>query len=77
MREIRPSGSVEGVMGNHDPYSDLGCSVPRRDFLPFDSTISPPKSDDLSCVLCVGLGHSSHPMGDPVGLARSAPAPNL
>ena len=23
MREIRPSGSVEGVMGNHDPYSDL------------------------------------------------------
>ena len=24
MREIRPSGSVEGVMGNHDPYSDMG-----------------------------------------------------
>jgi len=22
MREIRPSGSVEGVMGNHDSYSD-------------------------------------------------------
>src|SRR6202030_4717658 len=25
MREIRSSGSVEGVMGNHDPYSD--CHV--------------------------------------------------
>jgi hypothetical protein len=23
MREIRSSGSVEGVMRNHDPYSDL------------------------------------------------------
>jgi hypothetical protein len=23
MREICPSGSVEGVMGNHDPYSDM------------------------------------------------------
>jgi hypothetical protein len=22
MREIRSSGSVEGVMSNHDPYSD-------------------------------------------------------
>ena len=22
MRESRQSGSVEGVMGNHDPYSD-------------------------------------------------------
>ena len=22
MRESRSSGSVEGVMGNHDPYSD-------------------------------------------------------
>ena len=24
MRESRPSGSVEGVMGNHDSYSDPG-----------------------------------------------------
>ena len=23
MREIRSSGSVEGVMGNHDSYSDF------------------------------------------------------
>ena len=23
MREIRLSGSVEGVMGNHDSYSDI------------------------------------------------------
>jgi len=23
MRETRSSGSVEGVMGDHDPYSDL------------------------------------------------------
>jgi hypothetical protein len=23
MREIRSSGSVEGVVSNHDPYSDL------------------------------------------------------
>lgn len=22
MREFRPSGSVEGVVSNHDPYSD-------------------------------------------------------
>jgi len=28
MREIRPSGSVEGVRGNPDPYSDLGRPVP-------------------------------------------------
>jgi hypothetical protein len=27
MRKIRSSGSVEGVMGNHDPYSD--CSFER------------------------------------------------
>jgi hypothetical protein len=26
MREIRSSGSVEGVMSNHDPYSDRGRS---------------------------------------------------
>ena len=32
MREIRPSGSVEGVMGNHDPYSDWGDRSPSRDF---------------------------------------------
>jgi hypothetical protein len=25
MREIRSSGSVEGVMGNHDSYSDCAC----------------------------------------------------
>jgi len=27
MRETRSSGSVEGVMGNHDSYSDSGDSV--------------------------------------------------
>ena len=27
MRETRPSGSVEGVMGDHDPYSDSGCET--------------------------------------------------
>src|SRR5260370_4895420 len=27
MRETRPSGSVEGVMSNRDPYSDL-CFLP-------------------------------------------------
>ena len=27
MRETRSSGSVEGVVSNHDPYSDLQCSV--------------------------------------------------
>ena len=26
MREIRSSGSVEGVMRNHDPYSDFRLS---------------------------------------------------
>ena len=25
MREIRQSGSVEGVMSNHDSYSDVGA----------------------------------------------------
>jgi hypothetical protein len=33
MPEIRPSGSVEGVVGNHEPYSDLvrdGASEARR-----------------------------------------------
>ncbi len=25
MRKSRPSGSVEGVMGNHDSYSDPGA----------------------------------------------------
>jgi hypothetical protein len=27
MREIRPSGSVEGVVSNHDSYSDYLFSV--------------------------------------------------
>jgi len=27
MRETRSSGSVEGVVGNHDPYSDYFCSA--------------------------------------------------
>jgi hypothetical protein len=26
MRQSRSSGSVEGVMGNHDSYSDFGLS---------------------------------------------------
>jgi hypothetical protein len=34
MREIRPSGSVEGVVSNHDPYSDCSFvefnNVPHR-----------------------------------------------
>jgi hypothetical protein len=37
MRETRPSGSVEGVVSNHDPYSDcpglgrrIGFSSPKR-----------------------------------------------
>jgi hypothetical protein len=33
MREIRSSGSAEGVMSNHDPYSDslsFLCSFPFR-----------------------------------------------
>jgi hypothetical protein len=30
MRKIRSSGSVEGVMGNHDPYSDI--SAPKMNF---------------------------------------------
>jgi hypothetical protein len=28
MRKIRSSGSVEGVMGNHDPYSDNTLVLP-------------------------------------------------
>jgi hypothetical protein len=28
MRESRSSGSVEGVMGNHDSYSDIGITTP-------------------------------------------------
>jgi integrase len=27
MRESRSSGSVEGVVGNHDPYSDSGVDT--------------------------------------------------
>jgi len=27
MRKIRSSGSVEGVMGNHDSYSDSACTA--------------------------------------------------
>jgi len=27
MREIRSSGSVEGVVSNHDPYSDFAPPV--------------------------------------------------
>jgi len=38
MREIRPSGSVEGVMGNHDPYSDWVDSAPPRDISSSAST---------------------------------------
>jgi hypothetical protein len=32
MRKSRPSGSVEGVMGNHDPYSDLDLRSEREFF---------------------------------------------
>jgi hypothetical protein len=28
MRQFRSSGSVEGVMGNHDSYSDFAASHP-------------------------------------------------
>jgi hypothetical protein len=31
MREIRSSGSVEGVVSNHDPYSDFGYSTIGRE----------------------------------------------
>jgi hypothetical protein len=34
MREIRLSGSVEGVVSNHDPYSDLNLRSPSFGFLP-------------------------------------------
>jgi len=35
MREFRSSGSVEGVMGNHDSYSDFsGESAYAAQFLP-------------------------------------------
>ena len=27
MRDLRPSGSVEGVMSNRDPYSDFKNSI--------------------------------------------------
>jgi hypothetical protein len=30
MREIRLSGSVEGVVSNHDPYSDCLVFLPQR-----------------------------------------------
>ena len=33
MREIRSSGSVEGVMRNHDPYSDYLVRLERVDNL--------------------------------------------
>jgi len=33
MREIRSSGSVEGVMGNHDSYSDSCTKTQDRGFL--------------------------------------------
>jgi len=36
MREIRLSGSVEGVVSNHDPYSDFGAFV-LLEFTEFDS----------------------------------------
>src|SRR5262245_59546928 len=31
MRDIRPSGSVEGVVSNHDPYSDWFSFRPRAE----------------------------------------------
>ena len=30
MREIRSSGSVEGVVSDHDPYSDYRCITLQR-----------------------------------------------
>jgi hypothetical protein len=33
MREIRLSGSVEGVVSNHDPYSDSALCQQHRDWL--------------------------------------------
>jgi hypothetical protein len=34
MRESRSSGSVEGVMGNHDSYSDFSCSTVKGGSIP-------------------------------------------
>jgi len=35
MRQSRLSGSVEGVMGNHDSYSDTFVRLPSCNFAPF------------------------------------------
>jgi hypothetical protein len=40
MREIRTSGSVEGVVGNHDSYSDSGVGLRPPSFAPL-RTASP------------------------------------
>jgi hypothetical protein len=59
MREIRLSGSVEGVVSNHDPYSDclpdLGSPSHRAcrafsDFLVFRLTCEGP----ASATVCAG-----------------------
>lgn len=46
MREIRSSGSVEGVMGNHDSYSDRGrplCGPHGSEGQPAGQTPQPPQ----------------------------------
>ena len=46
MRETRSSGSVEGVVGNHDSYSDLSFEIHRR-----VTTLSP----DRAGILCASF----------------------
>ena len=49
MRENRSSGSVEGVMGNHDSYQEkfclkLSCYLSELDFIPeISQTLSEPR----------------------------------
>jgi hypothetical protein len=52
MREIRSSGSVEGVVSNHDPYSDwspeyfrarLTCGAHPSDHDPYSDSVAMPQ----------------------------------
>jgi hypothetical protein len=70
MRQSRLSGSVEGVMGNHDSYSDFvfstisSCELNRRasEIFAFSACFEPTQALQSEC----GSSEKSRPRGDDV-----------
>jgi hypothetical protein len=60
MRETRSSGSVEGVMGNHDPYSDSSALWAADDPMVGDWKLNPLKSKLIDEMKVTSLGGNKY-----------------